>query len=127
MSRLIGDHVSSIQSDRISVATQASKRWGKIVVLKGAHTIVSTPQGETKISPFANPALASAGTGDVLAGIIAGLMSQNLSPATSASLGVYLHGTAGKMVSDDLGDAGLAASDLLPMLPRAIKKLKSGD
>ncbi len=77
-----------------------------------------------RISPFANPGLASAGTGDVLAGAIAGLLAQGMSLYDAASLGVYLHGRAGEIVKDRLGDTGMAASDLLAELPVAIKEAK---
>ena len=77
------------------------------------------------ICPEANPGLASAGTGDVLAGAIAGLAAQGLSLYDAAVLGVYLHAAAGSMVRQHLGDAGMLASDLLPALPRAIKGLRT--
>ena len=78
------------------------------------------------LSPFANPALASAGTGDVLAGTIAGLLSQGMLEGDAAALGVYLHGAAGELVRRELGESGLAASDLLPALPRAMRDLRGG-
>ena len=124
MGRLSGSTVADLQDDRVGSAVQAASRWGKTVVLKGAHTVVAAPDGSAMVSPFANPALASAGTGDVLAGAVSGLLAQGLDLRTSAALGVYLHGAAAGIVSDDLGDAGLLASDLLPALPMAIKELK---
>jgi len=105
---------------------EAASLWQKTVVLKGAHTLVASPDGEAKISTVANPGLASAGTGDVLAGAIAGLMAQGLSPLAAASCGAYLHGAAGELVRSELGDAGMVASDLLLALPKAIKKIKEG-
>jgi len=75
------------------------------------------------VSPVANPGLASAGTGDVLAGAIAGLMAQGLKAFEAAACGVYLHGEAGELVRQKLGDAGILASDLLPELPLVIKAL----
>ena len=124
MGRLSGEAVAALQRDRTGSAVEAARRWGKTVVLKGAHTVVAAPDGAVMLSPFANPALASAGTGDVLAGAVAGLLAQGLDLRTSAALGVYLHGAAAELVSDDLGDAGLLASDLLSALPRAIKNVK---
>jgi len=94
-------------------------------VLKGAHTVVAMDDGRAAVSPFANPALASAGTGDVLSGAIAGLLAQGLDRFAAASCGVYLHGMAGERVRESLGDAGLQASDLLLELPQAIHELKS--
>ncbi|MEK7681627.1 MAG: NAD(P)H-hydrate dehydratase, partial [Chloroflexota bacterium] len=88
------------------------------------HTIVAGPRGETLLSPFANPALASAGSGDVLSGAIAGMMAQGLGPLDAATCGVYVHALAGEMLRAEMGDAGVLAGDLLPVLPRAIRRLK---
>ena len=96
------------------------------MALKGAYTVVGSPQGFVRVSPFANPALASAGTGDVLAGAIAGLLAQGMSPFDAASCGVYLHGAAGEQLRLEMGDTGVVASDLLPRLPLAIKQVKEG-
>ena len=126
MARLSGLSMEEIGRDRLGVARGEAARWRKTVVLKGAHTLVASPDGEAKISSVANPGLASAGTGDVLSGAIAGLMAQGLSPFTAAACGVYLHGAAGELVREELGDAGMVASDLLLALPRAIKKIKEG-
>ncbi len=126
MTRLTGLPVDEIQRDRLKAAREASDLWQKTVVLKGAHTIVTSPDGGAKVAPIANPGLASAGTGDVLSGAIAGLVAQGLSCLAASACGVYLHGEAGEMVRDELGDAGMLASDLLPALPRAIKRIKEG-
>jgi NAD(P)H-hydrate epimerase len=98
--------------------------WHKTVVLKGACTIIAAADGRVRISPFANPGLASAGTGDVLSGIITGLVAQGLCLFDAAAAGVWLHGEAGEMVRLKLGDTGMTASDLLPVIPRVIKQLK---
>ena len=124
MGRLSGSSAAELQRDRVGSAEDAARRWGKTVVMKGAYTVVAAPDGETMLSPFANPALASAGTGDVLAGAVTGLLAQGLDLRTAAALGVYLHGAAAELVSRDLGDTGLLASDLLPVLPRATRRLK---
>ena len=124
MSRLTGLSIADIQSDRLGTTLEAAKKWDKTVVLKGANTVTATPQGSAMISPFANAGLASAGTGDVLAGVIAGLMAQGLPPFDAAACGVYLHAEAGEMVKKELGDAGMVASDLLPLLPKVINELK---
>jgi len=124
MARLAGVSVDEVQRDRAGIARRAAPEWNKTVVLKGAYTVVAAPDGKAKISPIANPGLASAGTGDVLSGAIAGLVAQGLSLFEAAALGVYLHGEAGEMVKDKLGDAGMIATDLLPVLPLAIKQLK---
>ncbi len=109
---------------RLDLARGSARAWNKNVVLKGAYTVVAHADGVAEIAPFSNPGLATAGTGDVLAGAIAGLMSQGLEPETAASLGVYLHGLAGESVRDRLGDTGMVASDLLPELPVTIKGLR---
>ena len=127
MARLTSMSTRDVQSDRIGVAVKSAARWNKIVVLKGAHTVVAYPDGRAILSPFANPGLATAGTGDVLAGSIAGLLSQGASPEHAAALGVYLHGLAGERVRDRLGDTGMVASDLLPELPLAVKSLREGN
>ena len=127
MARLTGMSAAQVQADRIDIATESAARWNKIVVLKGARTVVAYPNGRAMLSPFANPGLATAGTGDVLAGSIAGLLSQSVSPENAAVLGVYLHGMAGERVRDRLGDTGMVASDLLPELPLAIRTLREGD
>ena len=126
MSALTGVDTSVIQSDRTHLALDWSVRWGHVVVLKGAHTVVASPGGMCWVSPFANPALASGGTGDVLAGIIAGLMAQGLSPEDAACCGVYLHGAAGDTVREELGDTGALAGDVVAALPRALRAIKSG-
>ena len=123
--RLSGKSVDEIQSDRLTTTVAHAIAWRQTVVLKGAHTVVAVDDGRAAVSPFANPALASAGTGDVLSGAIAGLLAQGLDRFAAASCGVYLHGMAGESVREALGDAGLQASDLLPELPQAIRALKS--
>ncbi len=123
MSRLSELPIADIQADRLGTAVRQAARWGATVILKGAHTVVAAPDGRARISPFANPALASAGTGDVLAGTVAGLVAQGLDPFAAAALAVYLHGRAGEKVRRELGEAGLLASDLLPNLPLVIKEV----
>jgi NAD(P)H-hydrate epimerase len=126
MARLTGKSIEEIQRDRLETAREAAQKWHKTLILKGAYTVIAAPDGRLAVSPFASAGLASAGTGDVLAGVIAGLTAQGLSLFDAACLGVYLHGFAGEMVKDTLGDAGMLASDLLPALPLTIKKMKEG-
>ena len=123
MARLTGE---STESSRLDSALEAAASWNKTVVLKGANTVIAHPDGSAMLSPFANPALATAGTGDVLAGAIAGLLAQGASLEDASQLGVYLHALAGERVSKELGDTGVLASDLLPALPRAIRDLRGG-
>ena len=121
MARLTGRSTGDVQADRIGVATESARLWNKIVVLKGAFTVVAYTDGRAMLSPFANAGLATAGTGDVLAGSIAGLLSQGLSMEDAAAVGVYIHGVAGEAVRRRMGDTGMVAGDLLPELPLAIK------
>ncbi|MXY22249.1 MAG: NAD(P)H-hydrate dehydratase [Dehalococcoidia bacterium] len=111
----------SARNDRIAIARESASAWKKTVILKGAYTVASAPNGDAMLSPYSNPGLATAGTGDVLAGAIVGLLSQGVSIADAASLGVYLHGEAGERARTKLGDTGMLASDLLPQLPRIIR------
>ncbi len=123
MSRLTGEPSAQLQADRVASATNAAAAWGKVVALKGAFTVAAAPDGRVALSPFANPGLASAGTGDVLAGAMAGLLAQGVGLFDAATLGVYLHAAAGERVRAELGDAGMVATDLLPELPKAIRAL----
>lgn len=108
---------------RVAAARDAAETWGQVVVLKGARTVIAAPDGAVAVAPFENPALASGGTGDVLAGTIAALLGQGLAPFAAARLGVYLHGAAGELVRERLGDAGLLASDLPDALAIVRKRL----
>ena len=121
--RLTGLTVAEVQADRIALARQYARIWNKTVVLKGANTVIAAPDGSMMLSPFANAALATAGTGDVLAGAIGGLLAQGLAPADAAGVGVYLHGAAGELLARDFGDAGGLAGDLLRLLPEARREI----
>jgi NAD(P)H-hydrate epimerase len=124
MARLMGCETSEVQADRIGCATQMAARWGHVVVLKGAYSVVASPEGRVTLLPFANPAMATAGSGDVLAGAIVGMRAQGLAPFEAALVGAYLHGLAGELARDALGDAGVVAGDLMAMLPLAMRRLK---
>jgi NAD(P)H-hydrate epimerase len=124
MGRLLDTTVEAIEKDRMGTVLRQAEQWGQVVVLKGAHTLVASPEGDLTISPFANPGLASAGRGDVLAGAIAGLLAQGLPLYRAAAVGVYLHGLAGELAREEFGDAGMLAGDLLPWLPKAIKRVR---
>jgi len=122
MARLMGRSIGEINGNRIATARQAAEQWGSIVVLKGAHTVIAFPDGEIYINLTGNPGMATGGTGDVLTGIIAGLIAQGLSSHDAAVAGVYLHGLAGDMAAGDY-NSGLIAGDLLPMIPAAVQKI----
>jgi hydroxyethylthiazole kinase-like uncharacterized protein yjeF len=122
MARLVGEEMDreAILADRWGVARRMAAEWNQVVVLKGAFTVVAAPDGRVAVSPFANPGLASGGTGDVLAGAIVGLLAQGLAPFDAAMAGVYLHGLAAELVRSEFISAGMVASDLLPALSETI-------
>ncbi len=125
MSRLTGLSVREIQSNRVAITRSAAEDWKKVVVLKGANTVIGMPEGSVWISEFVNSGLSTAGTGDVLAGLITGLIAQGVTTRDAAVLGVYLHGVVGNTVSDRLGKAGMMATDLLTEIPTTISYLQS--
>jgi NAD(P)H-hydrate epimerase len=86
--------------------------------------VVAAPDGQVSILPFANPAMATAGSGDVLAGAIVGMRAQGLAPFAAALAGAYLHGLAGELARDAMGDAGVVAGDLMGLLPLSIRRLR---
>jgi hydroxyethylthiazole kinase-like uncharacterized protein yjeF len=126
MARLMGDDAtaSDVQGDRHGLARRMAARWNAVVVLKGAFTVVAEPGGLVVVLPFANPALATAGSGDVLAGAIVGLRAQGMEPFEAAVSGAYLHGLAGELARADLGDMGVVAGDLPSRLPHALRAVR---
>jgi hydroxyethylthiazole kinase-like uncharacterized protein yjeF len=110
--RLTGEPVADDDAERESHAAAAAKQFGQVVVLKGAGTVIAGPDGRLARAPFVNPALSTAGTGDVLAGTIGALLAQGAAPFEAAALGVYLHGTAAERIRERFGESGLIASDL---------------
>jgi hydroxyethylthiazole kinase-like uncharacterized protein yjeF len=110
--RLTGAPVGDEDDERAARAVEAAARFGQVVVLKGAGTVIAGPDGRLARAPFVNPALSTAGTGDVLAGTIGALLAQGVGPFEAAALGVYLHGAAADRIRDRLGESGLLASDL---------------
>jgi hydroxyethylthiazole kinase-like uncharacterized protein yjeF len=126
LGRLTGKTAEAINADRPRAARAAAKEWRAIVVLKGAHTVVADPDGRLSEDPHEVPALASGGTGDVLSGIIGGLIAQGSDPFTAAVTGVYVHAAAGRRIAERLGDSGLLASDLLLEIPAVMNVLRQG-
>lgn len=122
MARLIGGSVAFVQNNRFAVAGDFARRHNVIVVLKGAHTLVASPTGEIAVNDTGHPGMATAGTGDVLTGIIGSLLAQRMAPWDAARRGVWLHGLAGDAVGR-AGQAGCIASDLIDHLPHAIQML----
>lgn len=123
LSRLIKVSVDEIQSDRIKYARFTADKYGCCVVLKGNKTVVCTKELEVFVNTSGNSALAKAGSGDVLTGMISGFMAQGLSVKDASLLGVYLHGLSGELASDDLTLYSVLATDLIDYIPNALKKL----
>jgi len=119
MARLTNLSNAEIQADRINIAKAKAAEWNIIVVLKGAHTVIATPDGDVSILPFKNDGLATAGTGDVLAGLITGLRAQGLPAYDAAVIGGYVHGLAGELYNESQHPRSLIASDLLSMIGQA--------
>jgi len=103
---------------------KAAARWGQVVVLKGARTVVAEPEGELYRAEVATPALATAGSGDVLSGVIGAFLAGGASPLAAATCGVAVHGAAGLIAADRIGSAGVMARDLANLLPEAIAELR---
>ena len=123
MSRLTGIPTSKIQARRVETARESARKWGHVVVLKGAYSVIAQPEGPCRIAPFANPLLSVGGTGDVLAGIIGGLLAQGMAPADAAACGVYLHGAAAESLCATHGDRGATAGDIINSLPKTTRTL----
>lgn len=124
MARLTGLSVAEVQADRLGTARKFAAEWGMHVLLKGAPSIVAAPDGRAAVSPFVNPAFATAGSGDVLSGTIAGFIAQGVDPFGAACLGLYVGGLAGQRLRGEMGSAGVIAGDLLPVIPLAMRDLR---
>jgi len=120
MARLCQCSTAAIAADRWAIALAKAKEWNQVVLLKGAFSLVAAPDGRATLLPFANPGLATAGSGDVLAGAIAGLLAQGLDGYDAALCAAYIHGLAGDLARSAVGQAGLIAGDLLMRLPEAM-------
>lgn len=123
MARLCGIPVEKVQNNRIRVATEFSTEYNVIVVLKGSKTVVAAPDGRAFINSTGNAGMATAGTGDVLAGMLGGLLGQGLNPLDAAIAGVFIHGAAGDIAAERKGQHGIIASDVAEALPYCIKAL----
>jgi len=120
MGRLLGVLAREVQADRPAAALDLAGQYKMPVVLKGARTLVASPDGSFHINPTGNPGMATAGTGDVLTGVIGSFMAQGLEALDAARAGVYVHGLAGDMAAGEKGEAGLIACDIIEALPRGI-------
>lgn len=127
MSRLTDLSISEIQGDRVGTALEFTGRYGVYLILKGARTVICTPDGWISINTTGNPGMASGGTGDVLTGVVGGLLAQRLEPADACRLGAFVHGLAGDLVAEQIGEAGLTAGDLADTLPEALKEIPASE
>ena len=123
MGRLLGTTSDEVQNNRLGLATEYAQLTRSVVVLKGAGTIIAAPDGRARLSEFASAVLATAGTGDVLAGFLASLLAQGMEPYDAATAAVYLHSECGRAVESAMGSASAVASDLLRALSEVRKAL----
>jgi NAD(P)H-hydrate epimerase len=123
MARLTGKSISEIQSNRIKIAKDYSFKWNVIIVLKGNNTIIALPNGEIFINDTGNNGMATAGSGDVLTGIIISIIGQGKTPKEAALIGTYLHGLAGDYASKELTKYSVMAKDIINNIPNAIKEI----
>jgi len=124
MARLCGCTTAEIQKDRLGFARRLAADTAAVVVLKGARTIIATPDGTAFVNPTANPALGTAGSGDVLGGAIAALLAQGLDATDAACVGVFVHGMAAEVATQTLGASHLMAADLPDAIARACEELR---
>jgi NAD(P)H-hydrate epimerase len=123
LARLLDVPTSEIQASRLEAVQKTAEACHTYVVLKGNRTLIADPKGEVYINPTGNPGMATAGTGDVLTGMIAGLLAQGLNPLQASTAGVYIHGLAGDLAAMDKGERGLLASDVLECIPKALQQV----
>jgi len=126
MARLLGSTSAEVQKQRVEVAQNFARSYGVFVILKGFRTLVATPAGQVYVNPTGNPGMAAAGMGDVLTGMVAGVLAQWPSPQAddALSLAVYLHGRAGDLAAESLGEQALMATDVIEALPRCWMELQ---
>jgi NAD(P)H-hydrate epimerase len=125
MSRLTGLSIAEINANRIATARRFAAEWGRVVLLKGAHTVVAHPDGLTAVLPFANAALAKAGSGDALAGVIVAMLAQGLGLYEAAVAGGYVHGLAGTLAGRKVGAASTIADDFIDALHHSFASLRA--
>lgn len=123
MSRMLGASIPDVEADRISAAREFAGTYGVFLILKGARTLIASPEGGIAINGSGNPGMASGGMGDVLTGIIVSLLGQGYSAWDACRLGVFLHGFAADMVAEEKGETGMHATDVLEKLPYAYNRL----
>jgi ADP-dependent NAD(P)H-hydrate dehydratase / NAD(P)H-hydrate epimerase len=126
LARLRRTTTAAIQADRLAAAQETARAYKAVVVLKGAHTVIAEPEGTLYINLTGNPGMATAGSGDVLSGMIGALLGQGYTPSMAARIAVCTHGLAGDLAAMALGERSLLAGDLVETLPRAFQELMHG-
>jgi NAD(P)H-hydrate epimerase len=126
MARLVGTTSDAVQADRIGIARRLSSEQQAYVVLKGAVTVIAAPDGRAYLNSTGSPGMATGGSGDILAGMIGGLLAQfpAADPALVLCGAVYLHGLAGELAAAELGEQAMLATDILKFLPRAVRSVQ---
>jgi|YelNatPaOPRAMG01_1025707.scaffolds.fasta_scaffold00118_45 NAD(P)H-hydrate epimerase len=125
LARLCGLQTRQIVADRIEVARRFAQEWQVVLVLKGSPTVTATPDGRVLVNTTGNAGMATGGSGDVLTGVIASFLGQGLGPVEAAWLGVYVHGLAGDVARERLGQMGMIAGDILRTLPSVLRALEN--
>lgn len=123
MARLLHSTPKTVNSNRENTAINFAKKFGVVTVLKGAGTIIASPDGEVYINHTGNSGMATGGSGDVLSGIIGSLLAQGAAPINAAAAGVFLHGTIGDLAAEKLGKISMLPTDMIDMIPTAYLKL----
>ena len=123
MARLLHSTPKTVNSNRENTAIDFAKKFGVVTVLKGAGTIIASPDGEVYINHTGNSGMATGGSGDILSGIIGSLLAQGASPINAAAAGVFLHGTIGNLAAEKLGKISMLPTDMIDMIPTAYLKL----
>jgi NAD(P)H-hydrate epimerase len=122
MARLINKNIDYVQKNRLSIAKKFANQYNPVVILKGSGTVVAD-KNTSYVNKTGNPGMATAGSGDVLTGVIGGFLAQGMRPFEAAKFAVYIHGLAGDLAAKEIGEVGLIASDILEKIPEAIVRL----
>jgi NAD(P)H-hydrate epimerase len=121
MGRLLGWSTAEVQARRLEAARTLAAATGAVVVLKGQRTLVARPDGQAAVNPTGNPGMATGGTGDVLSGMVGALLARGIEPWRAACAAVYVHGRAGDLAAQRLGQESMLAGDLIDALPDALR------
>jgi NAD(P)H-hydrate epimerase len=125
MARLLNKSIHEIEADRINILQKKAQEWNSIIVLKGAHTQIALPDERIFINLTGNPGMATAGSGDVLAGTIPAMFAMGFNVEQAVQMGVFVHGFAGDLAAKDVGEDGLVAGDIMNYLPEALLQLRN--